>query len=96
MKKRKNKLFGAIHLPVNNDLQIVEESDMFIRAQCNMAVETISKKIDDTIMDELYNIYKDSKVSMIYIISKPEFRRFLDIMLPKYFEMRGWNKNDKD
>ena len=58
----------------------------------SFALETISEKfskqLDEKLIDWLYNKYKGTNVSKVYVLSEEEFKDFLIKMLPKY---RGEN-----
>ena len=48
------------------------------------------KEIDQHIVDKLYEVYKDTNISEVYIISEKEFGAYLKATLPKYLkEKRG-------
>lgn len=45
------------------------------------------KNVEDKLLGELYDIYRHSKISDLYVIDETEFKKFLRIALPVY--MRG-------
>ena len=47
------------------------------------------KYVDDFIVKELYEKYKDTPISQIYVLDETEFEKFLQIMLPKYAMLKG-------
>lgn len=57
--------------------------------ETHAAIIRVQEEIDTKLIRELYTIYKDSKFSSLYVISEPEFKRFLLECLPKYL-----NKED--
>ena len=46
------------------------------------------KEIDQHIIDKLYEVYKDTDISEVYIISEKEFEFYLKATLPAYLKMK--------
>lgn len=65
-----------------NMLQFNDEMNISTKI-CTEVVE----KIDDAFINTLYEMYKDSDVSTLYVFDKSEFKKFLLTMLPIYREM---------
>lgn len=51
-----------------------------------VATEWVSK-IDDLIIGQMFEKYKDTEVSQVILIDETEFRHFLKTMLPLWKEM---------
>ena len=70
------------------------EKDNTYKIFDGFSIETCAKRVvefeDNQIVSYLYDKYKETDISKIYVISKPDFERFLKEMLPKWKE----NKND--
>ena len=49
-------------------------------------VKTCREQIDDAVIKMLYEEYKDSDVEKVFVLSVPEFKRFLMEMLPLWRE----------
>ena len=62
--------------------------------QCNQAFEEMAKSFskhqDEIIINYLYEKYKDTKVSDVWVLSKPDFEKFLLEMLPKWKEPKQY------
>ena len=52
------------------------------------AIITVDEEINNKLIRELYTIYKNSKFDSIYIISEPEFKKFLLECLPIYLNRK--------
>lgn len=56
--------------------------------QCDQVFEEMTKSFfkqqDEIIVNYLYEKYKDTKVSDVWVLSKPDFEKFLLEMLPKW------------
>lgn len=48
--------------------------------------KSFAEQNDEAIINYLYNKYRDSNVSHVYMLSKPDFERFLLEMLPKWIK----------
>jgi hypothetical protein len=72
-----------------------DRKDHFIQNEDNSVtlVERLScervKAIDDFIIKQLYEAYKDTDISKLFIIDETEFARYLKATLPQYLKMRG-------
>lgn len=60
-----------------------------VQATIHREILRINEKFEESLVMNLYEIYKDSDISELYVISEPEFKKFLMEMLPKYL-----NKED--
>jgi hypothetical protein len=47
------------------------------------------KAIDDFIIKQLYEAYKDTDISKLFIIDETEFARYLKATLPQYLKTKG-------
>ena len=47
------------------------------------------KAIDDFIIKQLYEAYKDTDISKLFIIDETEFARYLKATLPQYLKRKG-------
>ena len=47
------------------------------------------KAIDDFIIKQLYEAYKDTDISKLFIIDETEFAKYLKATLPQYLEKKG-------
>ena len=52
--------------------------------------KSFSKQQDEIIVNYLYEKYKDTKVSDVWVLSKPDFEKFLLEMLPKWKEPKQY------
>ena len=73
------------------------ETSMSAKFNFDIAFEEITKSFaeqtDEAIINYLYEKYKDTDISRIYVLSKPDFEKFLLEMLPKYMKgRRKWVK----
>ena len=50
------------------------------------------KAIDDYIIKQLYEAYKDTDISKLFIIDETEFAKYLKATLPQYLKTRGEQK----
>jgi len=48
--------------------------------------KSFAEQNDEAIINYLYNKYRDTNVSHVYMLSKPDFERFLLEMLPKWIK----------
>ena len=55
----------------------------------NNAIIKVQHRIDDELMKTLYEIYKDSDISTLYVIDENQFKRYLLETLPKYLESKN-------
>lgn len=59
---------------------------------CITLVEKLSceriKAIDDYIIKQLYEAYKDTDISKLFIIDETEFEKYLKATLPRYLKGR--------
>lgn len=46
------------------------------------------KAIDDFIVKQLYEAYKDTDISQLFIIDETEFAKYLEATLPQYLKER--------
>lgn len=47
------------------------------------------KAIDDYIIKQLYEAYKDTDISKLFIIDETEFAKYLKATLPQYLKTKG-------
>lgn len=47
------------------------------------------KAIDDFIIKQLYEAYKDTDISKLFIIDETEFAKYLKATLPQYLKKKG-------
>lgn len=73
-----NDAMHAIESPNGNHLFKIEETIATLRV----------KTIDEYIVKQLYEAYKDTKVSKVFVIDMTEFEAFLKKMLPLWLEER--------
>lgn len=71
-----NDAMCAIESPNDNDFFKFEET---------LATSRV-KTIDEYILKQLYEAYKDTKVSKVFVINMTEFEAFLKKMLPLWLE----------
>lgn len=73
------------------------ETSMSAKFNFDIAFEEITKSFaeqtDEAIINYLYEKYKNTDISKIYVLSKPDFKDFLETMLPKYM---NFSKKDLD
>ena len=50
------------------------------------------KEIDKHLINKMYELYKDTDISEVYVIDETEFARYLKATLPQYLKMKGKNK----
>jgi len=66
----------------------LSETNSVIQSQIEIAFETMTesfaKKQDDEILKFLYDKYKGTDVSYVYVLSEKDFKDFLLEMLPKW------------
>lgn len=48
--------------------------------------KSFAEKTDEAIVNYLYGKYKDTDVSRVFVLSEPDFKDFLEKMLPKYMK----------
>lgn len=61
----------------------------------NILMEAIAikvKEVEDSLFKQLYETYKESNVSEIYVIDESEFRKFLEKYLPIYYKEKEEEK----
>ena len=86
---RKKKMFSKITFPPKPMEFNADDPFNVTSIIIRNAVLKVNEEIDKNIEKTIYEIYKDSDISELYVISEPEFRKFLLEMLPKYL-----NKED--
>ena len=91
-----NKEFMKVyHMPFKME-EIKNDDYTNFTLQCNQAFEemtkSFSKQQDEIIVNYLYEKYKDTKVSVVWVLSKPDFEKFLLEMLPKWKEPKQYLK----
>lgn len=80
----------SYNLEFNNTYkrQNIDESSSTMQFDLTVAFEEISKSFakqhDESLINWLYEKYKGTNVSKVYVLSKEEFEDFLLKMLPKY------------
>ena len=52
--------------------------------------KSFSEQQDEVLLNYLYEKYKDTKVSDVWVLSKPDFEKFLLEMLPKWKEPKQY------
>ena len=81
------------HMPFKME-EIKNDDYTNFTLQCNQAFEemtkSFSKQQDEIIVNYLYEKYKDTKVSVVWVLSKPDFEKFLLEMLPKWKEPKQY------
>ena len=85
-----NKEFMKVyHMPFKAQ-EIKDDNFTNFRLQFDQAFEQMTKSFseqqDEIIINYLYEKYKDTKVSDVWVLSKPDFEKFLLEMLPKWKE----------
>lgn len=76
-------------LPVNDAMHAVESpngSHLF-KLEETLATSRV-KTIDEYVVKQLYEAYKDTKVSKVFVIDMTEFEAFLRKMFPLWLEER--------
>ena len=84
------------------EIDLSKNNGTTFQAQLKIAFETMAesfaKKQDDEILNFLYNKYKDTDVSDVYVLSEEDFKKFLLEMLPvwrkKHESNEYWRKNN--
>lgn len=70
-----------------------DNNSMSTKFSMEIAFEEITKSFaaqtDEAVINYLYEKYKDTNVSAIFVLSRPDFKEFLLEMLPKYMNKRG-------
>lgn len=86
-----NRMFVKCNMPYKYEKKQTEikEDGTFLFDIIEEIIIARRKTINQKIVKELFEIYKDSKYSEVYIISETEFERFLKWALPKYFAEKG-------
>ena len=69
--------------------KIEYDSDNAIYRMSVAFEKTYREQIDDAVIKMLYEEYKDSDVEKVFVLSVPEFKRFLMEMLPLWREREG-------
>lgn len=62
----------------------IKENKMSNLVSC--VIKSINQRIDEKIIEEMYEIYKETIISRVYLIDKNQFKDFINTMLPKYME----------
>lgn len=75
---------------------IAFDRERFIPNEDNSVVTIVEKltcrrikAMDDYIIKQLYETYKDTEVSKLFIIDETEFAKYLKATLPQYLRKRG-------
>ena len=89
-----NKEFMKVyHMPFKVQ-EIKDDNFTNFTLQCEQAFEQMTKSFseqqDEIIINYLYGKYKDTKVSDVWVLSKPDFEKFLLEMLPKWKEPKQY------
>lgn len=71
-------------LSMNDTMRTIENLNKFEETLATSRVKTI----DEYIVKQLYEAYKDTKVSKVFVIDMTEFEAFLKKMLPLWLEER--------
>lgn len=80
-------MFSALDIKENEFKNVkFDEIQNNLSLSINAAIDKIQQSIDDEILNEMYKIYKNTDISRVYLISEPEFKKFLYKMLPIYME----------
>ena len=74
-------------LSVNDAMRVIESpnDNDFFKFEETLATARV-KTIDEYIVKQLYEAYKDTKVSKVFVIDMTEFEAFLKKMLPLWLE----------
>lgn len=74
-------------LSVNNAMHAIESpnDNHLFKFEETLATSRV-KTIDEYILKQLYEAYKDTKVSKVFVIDMTEFEAFLKKMLPLWLE----------
>jgi len=64
--------------------------DFGIKYAFEQTLKEFTEKQNEAILKFLYERYKDTDISKVYVLSRPEFEKFLIEMLPK------WRRKDDD
>lgn len=84
-----NEFMKSYNLGYKNNVKI-DPNSTSVTYNMDIAFEQIAKSFakqnDDAIINYLYNKYRDTNVSHVYVLSKPDFERFLLEMLPKWIK----------
>lgn len=80
----------ASMLPVNDALHAIEgpNDNCFFKYEETIVTQW-TNKIDKYIIEQLYETYKGTEVSKVFVIDMTEFEAFLKKMLPLWMEDRG-------
>ena len=81
----KNKMIDRFILKENYSKPLEETPLDVIKVEYKFAVEFISQ-LDRVIIKELYNKYKEFGANELVIINEDEFKKFIEICLPKYLK----------
>jgi hypothetical protein len=60
------------------------EFNFRIKYTFEQTLKEFTEKRDEAILSFLYEKYKDTDISKVYVLSRPEFEKFLLEMLPKW------------
>lgn len=77
-------------LSVNDTMRTIESpnDNDFFKFEETLATSRV-KMIDEYILKQLYEAYKDTKVSKVFVIDMTEFEAFLKKMLPLWLEEKA-------
>lgn len=81
----KNKMIDRFIIKENYSKPIEEKPLDVIEVEYQFAVEFISA-FDSAIIKELYKKYKELGANELVIINEEEFKKFIEICLPKYLK----------
>lgn len=88
-----NEILKIYELPNPIKKVNLDDNSMNFNFSYNIGFEEIISKFseqeEEATINYLYEKYKNTDVSKIYVLSKPEFEDFLFTMLPKYIEIKG-------
>ena len=92
--RRMSKEFMKVyHMPFKAQ-EIKDDNLTNFRLQMDQAFEEMTKSFaeqqDEMLLNYLYEKYKDTKVSDVWVLSKPDFEKFLLEMLPKWKEPKQY------
>lgn len=89
----KKEVLKRYEMPYKEKSIEYDNTTMSMKYSLDIAFEEITKSFaeqtDDAIINYLYEKYKDTNVSSIFVLSRPDFEEFLLEMLPKYMKKRG-------
>lgn len=89
-KYKSTPMFNKIIINDNLKKNIFSDEDNAIKATIETTIETmvlkVQQRIDEVLLKDLYEIYRNTNISSLIVIDEVQFKEFLNKYLPIWFK----------